>query len=151
MADTRQPSRLLILGLAIVTALAGFSLISAPQPTKAAWTVTKDRVVTVQAATPTPPTGITCTPNSGSNVGSMVFSWTPPSPAPSGYVISFNGGSSQATTAPSYTMNAGLLSLPSTYSVTVVSTYGSWTSAASASKTFTVTGIGLFVFSYTCT
>lgn len=149
MADRRLP-RILVLGVAVATALAGYSLISAPQPTRAAWTVTKDRVVTVQAVAPAPPTAITCVPNSGTGVGSMQLTWTPPTPAPSGYVISFNGGGSQTVTSPSYTLNAGLLSLPGTYSVTVVSTYGSWTSSASVAKTLNITGIGILSFSYTC-
>jgi hypothetical protein len=137
--------------VAIVTAVAGFGLTAHVQPTLA-WTNTRTLSTTVAAVPTTAPTAIVCTPNSGT-VGSMTMTWTAPASGrtPTGYLVTFNGGSQQTVTTPSYTINAGLLSLPSTYAIAVRAYYGSttWVSTA-ATKTLNITGIGILSFTFNC-
>ncbi len=147
MAERRHLHRLLVLGVAVVTALAGHSLISAPQPTRAVWTVTKDRVVTVQAVTPAPPTGLTCGAGSGLLSNNVPFTWTAPAgTAPSGYTVRWSGAATSSTT--SSTTSASVPPPIGTITVTVYADYGSWQSVV-ATQTRQVSGIA-FV-GWTCT
>jgi hypothetical protein len=144
-------STIALVAAAVVTAVAAFGVTAHVEPTLA-WTNTRTLSTTVAAVPTTPPTAIVCTPPSGT-VNSMTMTWTPPASGrtPTGYLVTFNGGFQQNVTTPSYTVSAGLLSLPATYTVAVRAYYGSttWVSAA-ATKTVNITGIGVLVFTFTC-
>jgi hypothetical protein len=119
--------RVLLAGVALASAVAGFALASSPAPTEATWTVSRTLNVTATAVTPVQPTALTC-PGSGV-LSNVPFTWTaPPGTAPSHYTLKWTGAATGSSTHPG---TSGTVPSPlGTITVSVYADYGSWQSAA---------------------
>ena len=137
--------RALTVALALVTAAAAFWIVLAPQPTTAAWVRQKNVGITATAATPTPPSALTCTQSSGGLFGAIPFTWTAPSgTAPSGYTLKWTGAS---TGSASFTTTSGSVppaALLGNITISVYADYGSWQSlAGTQTRTATILVAGV--------
>lgn len=144
----RMPRGLALpVAVALVTASASFAVVLAPQPTSAAWTVTKSAALTATAVTPAAVPTVACGAASGLLSGSIPITWTaPPGTAPSRYRLAWTGtaGSGQAffTTSPG-AVTGSTLSVLGTATVTVYPEYGDWTTSPASLQTRTITTVSV--------
>jgi hypothetical protein len=152
-ADGRAPTarRLVLVVLAIASAVAGFAVAGGAAPTDAAWVASSTYAVAGTAAVPTAPTGLTCGAGSGSLGTSIPFTWTAPAgTAPSGYTLKWTGG---ATGSATFATTSG--TVPSSgviignLTVRVYADYGSSWQSVAGTQARTVTSI-LFGTLWSC-
>lgn len=149
-------SRALAAAVALVTAAAGFLLVTAPHATSAAWQDPKAFGVTATAVTAAAVPTVSCGAASGLLATAIPITWTAPvGTTPTRYRLVWAGsaGSGQAyfTTSPG-SIGGGLLSVLGTSTVTVYPEYGDWTTSPVSLQSRTVTTIAALgvVVSWTC-
>ena len=149
-------SRPALVAIALVTAAAGFLLVTSPHPTTAAWQDAKAFGVSTSAVSAAAVPTVSCGAASGLLATAIPISWTAPAgTTPSRYRLVWSGsaGSGQAyfTTSPG-SVGGGLLSVVGTSTVTVYPEYCDWVTSPASSQTRTVTTIAALgvVVSWTC-